>query len=100
MNCTVVGKPAITSIQWSILQNVNGTFKSTNLGFEPDGKLTRHTVKLEWNTNDMKRRKAGNKAVVTCVADNGQGRPLNYSMAVDVQCKSMVYQFCKYIILY
>ena len=87
MNCMVGGKPAFTSIHWDIPGDMNNIFKSIDLGSEPEGKLTRHTVRLEWNTEDTESRKTGNEAVLRCVANNGQGEALDESVTMDVQCK-------------
>ena len=86
LDCVVEGKPGFgSSIYWEIPDTE--IYKSTDQGSEPNGKLTKHTVRLEWNTADSEKRKAGNQVEVKCHANNGvDGGLLEHPVTLNIQC--------------
>ena len=88
LDCVMEGKPGFGSgIYWDIPDTANDIYQSTDQGSEPNVKLTKHTVRLEWNTADIQKRMAGNQVQVKCHADNGvDGGPLEHSVTLNIQC--------------
>ena len=86
------GKPGFHSIYWDIPDTADDIFKSTDHGSVLNGKLTKHTVRLKWNTAQLQRRKAGNRVQVKCHADNGvDGSPLEYPVLLIIECMLNIY---------
>ena len=87
LDCVVEGKPEFSSIYWDIPDTADDIYKSTDQGSESNGKLTKHTVRLEWNTADIQRRKAGNQVPIKCHADNVvDDGPQEQSVTLNIQC--------------
>ena len=81
------GKPNFTSIYWEIHELYEDIYKYRSYPSDPNGSLLRHTVLLEWKTNDMESRKRGDQAELKCKASNSIGGGVDYPVIQDIQCK-------------